>query len=832
MYLTRAFESISIKLIVTKNRYYFFLLVSILAVQGCRGVRHLKENESMLYKQHVETPKGISSSALSDLYVQEANKKFLGLPVHTLVTLYYLGKASFKPEKIEKKITTTEAKFKDKIANAKNEKKEEKLQYRMQQKVANLRDKLENGNLLMKWGEPVSVYDSAKIEQTVERISDYLFNKGFFNNRVFATTTDLTSKLKVVRYRIQEGKPYILDTILYFVPDSGIYQILTRNKTRSLIKINERYDQINFSNERERIDLLLKENGYYDFSRQYVVFDIDTAFHGNQRVAAKIIINNPAKRGYHKKFVVDEVHFMTDAGITLPGVSRQQEIYRNTLFEYYDRTYSPKILSQRTFIRPGENYSRNRTFNTQRQLANLDVFKFVNINYDTSDGKFIANVYTSAMDRYQWTNEVGVSVTQGFPGPFYNLNFKKRNLFRGLENFEMNGRIGYEGVASATETNNVYQSVDASINASIVFPQFILPLKEETQYKLGRINPRTRALVGYSYTNRPEYIRSATTFNYIYSWENRRIRRFNFTFANLSIIDSKLDSAYNQLLQNLFIEQGNTLYLTFEPSFVSSMIFNMVWNPRNYGNLEQTSEFIRWTFESGGTLQNFFQYPIADRQDLQSFRYLRFNGDVYRHQVIDKFTSIAYRFNLGIGYSYDGSNVLPYEKYFFAGGSNSVRAWRPRRLGPGSWRPETSVNPEEDGLYDYKYEQPGEILLEGSIELRRKLFGFIEGAAFVDYGNVWSFQLRIKRDAEGNEIENGNAQFKLNQFYKEFGVGTGFGVRFNFTFLVIRFDVGMKVYDPARVEGERFVLDDIKFFKPFGTGREPVIYNLGVGFPF
>nr|MCU0397942.1 hypothetical protein [Cyclobacteriaceae bacterium] len=215
----------------------------------------------MLYKQHVETPKGLSSSALSDLYVQEANKKFLGLPVHTLVTLYYLGKASFKPEKIEKKIATTETKFKEKIVHAKSEKKEAKLQYRMQQKVANLRDKLENGNLLMKWGEPVSVYDSAKIEQTVERISDYLFNKGYFNNRVFATTTDLTSKLKVIRYRIQEGRPYILDTILYAVPDSGIYEILMRNKTRSLVKINERYDQSNFSNERERIDLLLKENG-------------------------------------------------------------------------------------------------------------------------------------------------------------------------------------------------------------------------------------------------------------------------------------------------------------------------------------------------------------------------------------------------------------------------------------------------------------------------------------------------------------------------------------------------------------------------------------------
>jgi outer membrane protein assembly factor BamA len=378
----------------------------------------------------------------------------------------------------------------------------------------------------------------------------------------------------------------------------------------------------------------------------------------------------------------------------------------------------------------------------------------------------------------------------------------------------------------------VYKSVDAGINASLTFPQFLLPLKEETRYRLGRLNPRTKAQLGFNYIDRPEYIRSATTFNYLYSWENQRIRRFDLTIASLSIINSTTDPAFQNLLDSLFTYQGNTLKYSFDPSFVSSVGFAMSWNHNNYGNLEENSTYIRWSVESGGTLQGLFTFPIVERRDLQTFRYIRLNADVRRINVIDKHTVVAYRLNAGAGYSYADDEVLPYEKYFFAGGSNSVRAWRPRRLGPGSYRPEPSTNPEDDGLYHYQFEQPGEILIEGSVELRRKLFGFVDGAVFIDAGNVWTFKPRVKTDSEGDVVENGNSEFKLRGFVRELGVGTGFGLRFNFSFLILRFDAGIKIYDPARLEGDRYVLNKAKFFGPFGVNREPVIYNVGVGFPF
>jgi outer membrane protein assembly factor BamA len=200
--------------------------------------------------------------------------------------------------------------------------------------------------------------------------------------------------------------------------------------------------------------------------------------------------------------------------------------------------------------------------------------------------------------------------------------------------------------------------------------------------------------------------------------------------------------------------------------------------------------------------------------------------------VIDKNTILSYRVNAGIGYAYSANEVLPYEKYFFAGGSNSVRAWLPRRLGIGSVPPNLSEEPEKDGLFDYSYEKPGDILLEGSIELRKKLFGFVNGAVFLDAGNVWTFkQIQTAQAGDNKASWQGNSKFGRG-FYKEIAIGTGFGLRFDFSFLLLRLDMGLKVYDPGREEGNRFVLDKVKFFKPFGTEKEPVIFNVGIGYPF
>jgi outer membrane protein assembly factor BamA len=700
----------------------------------------------------------------------------------------------------------------------------------------------------MQWGEPIAVYDSGLVKITVNRFKNYLFSEGYFENEV-KTSVNATGKFVRVNYDVRVGRPYLIDTIMYRITDSAVFNMVKANEKDAFIKKGDRYREDNFTAERERIDFYLKDNGYFDFSRQYVDFDVDTSLLQDRRVAVMVTIRDPAKRGYHKQFTVDSVRITTDAGINMPGVARQRRTYRDVQYQYYEDNYNLKILSQRIFLAPENLYSRTKTFETQRQLANLDAFKFVNVNYDSSGGKFIANIFTSALDRYEWSNEIGVNVTEGYPGPFYNINFKKRNIFRGLENFELNGRIGIEGVASATKELNVYKSTEAGINASVTFPQFLWPLRNGTQVRLGKYNPKTRLSVGYNYTDRPQYRRNNTTFSNTYTWQNQRTTQYSLALFNVSLINSEIKSdAFRAVLKNLDSLGNYNLARSFEPSFVSSMLFSVTWN-KNYGTFDRNAVFIRAQFEPGGTTLNFIDPDIITRQGLQYFKFWRLNFDFRQMRILNSWATFAYRINTGIAYSYGSDRSLPYEKYYFAGGSNSVRAWRPRRLGLGSVPPQRTTDPTsdseppDDGYFNYQFEKPGEILFEGSMELRSKLFGFVGGAIFLDAGNVWLFSQQTKENPVTGEREpvEGNSKFRFNTFYKELGVGTGFGLRFDFTFLVLRFDVGIKVYDPGRKSGERFVLDEAKFFKPFATEtspgnfsnyKEPVIYNIGIGYPF
>lgn len=814
-------------------------------LSGCVGTRHLKENERLLLQQRIEATENVDKEAMRGLFAQKENRKFLFV-FAPLIEIYYWGERNYDPEKYVKKKEEVNAKFDRKVAKTSSQKKINNYEFRRQKKLDRLNNLIENGNLRMQWGEPVAVFDSALVENTKENFADYLFSKGYFENKVSAAITySDTNPTVTVDYFVDPGPAFIIDSLLFDVADTTILKLILDDQKNSLVREGKRYDQTDLTRERERIDALLRDNGFYDFSRQYIDYKVDTvALSPDHKVVLQMVINEPAKRGFHKQFTIDSIYFTTDAGAG-KNLTRSSRTYRDIRFFYYEDNYNLKILSQRIFIQPGQLYSRTKTFNTQRQLANVDAFKFININYDTTGGKFVANVFSSPLPRYEWSNEAGVSVTQGFPGPFYTLSFRKRNLFKGLENFELTGRFGFEGVASPTNEGSVYRSLEAGVNASLTFPQFLFPFRERTRFRLAQYNPKTRITTGYAFTNRPEYTRSAISLNTMFTWQNNRNRTYALTPLSLSVIDtSSVSPEFREFLNDQLAAGNFTLYNSFRPSFVNSAIFSVSWNLNDYGNIERSSGFIRATVENGGLIWNWLDTTLVTDLELQYFKFFRFGLDVRRISVLNNNTTLAYRFNGGVAYSYANNKSLPYEKFFFAGGSNSVRAWRPRRLGPGSYKPEQSTRANLDGLYSYAIEKPADILLEASIEIRKKLFGFVSGAVFIDAGNVWTFEKLTKRITVGEveqEVENGNAQFKIDQFYKEIAVGTGFGLRFDFTFLILRFDVGMKVVDPARDENDRFVLDEVRFWQPYADRlpdntwtnfREPVIYNVGIGYSF
>ena len=726
-------------------------LISITALlSSCLGTRYLQDDQYLLRKQKIKGVEEANKEELEALYKQKTNKKIPLLPVAPYVWIYHLGKKHYDKDRINQKIDKIKSKY-----NAQANKYEdhpnkvEKIEKRRDKKIEKKRKALEDGNMLMRWGEPLAVYNDDLASQTRDQMQLYLETKGFFHTTV-NYSVKYFEKMAYVTYHIDEGQPFVIDTVIYTSTDSSIVKIIKNNMDDSNLVIGDHYDQGNLTQERERIDALLKNHGYFDFSRQYIVYKIDT-LQNPFKASINMLILNPAKRGYHKVFSIDSVIFVTDAGITPVESKRSNFSYNEINYQYYVKRFNKKILDQRVFIREDSSYSLDNTLNTQRQLAFLNNFKFININYDTTGGKFIANIFTSPLKKYQITNEFGLNVTEGYPGPFYNLSLTQRNVFGGLENLELSGYIGFEGVASVT-TQDIYSSLESGGKLSLIFPQFIIPGGDAFKRRFGNLNPNTTLRTGFSYTNRPEYTRSSFSSSLAYSWQQYRRKIYNFTLADVSLINSITTSEFQDILDTLE-QQGNPLSKSFNPSFVNSINFYVMYNFNPDDLLGNKSSLLKLYAESGGTIFNFIKPTLLDRYNLEHYQFLKFSVDFRRHITISENKGIATRINLGMAYPYGSNKSLPYEKYFFAGGSNSIRAWPPRRLGPGSAPPRKNENPEKQGLYDYSIEKPGEILMEASVEYRSKLIAFIDWAAFIDAGNVWRIVQAGKPARRGFSIQ-------------------------------------------------------------------------------
>jgi len=788
-------------------------------MSGCSGYKHLKDGEKLLYNQKVQGNNHFDQYELRELFLQKENLRF---PPYALI--YQKGLKHFDTARFENRKRQVTQQYDQKIEEASREKKINKLTARRNKKVQKSDEKLREGNNFMQWGEPLAVYDPNAIEQTARNIQQYTFNRGYFKAKVNATTTfsgrgKKAGKKALVLYTLEEGRPYWIDTVFYSISDSTIHGILLKNEGTSFIKKDIVFRQRNLTSERERIEFLMKDHGFYNFSRQFVTFAMDTSWSDGYKIALQMSISNPSS-GSHKQYVIDSVNFIINPSYKpvrpTPTVSAEQN---GIVYTFYENIFSHRMLEQRVFISSDSLYSRSETLATQRQLANLDNFRFINVNYDSSGGRFIANIFTSPLDRYQWSHELGVNVTQGFPGPFYNLSFKKRNIFRGLENFEINGRFGIEGVATPGDVSQVYRSREYALNASLIVPNFVLPIGSNVKNRLGMNNPKTRFMVGIIDTDRFDYRRTNFNLSDIYTWQARNNALFRASLLDVSVINTRnISPTFRETLEKL----NSRLINSFKPSFVSNVSFSAQKTTlEDIENPSSGSRFIRLLAESGGSVLNLFGTDYLTSQGLEYFKYYRLDFDYRRNHRLTSFSSYAYRINTGMAFPYGSNKSLPYEKYFFAGGSNGIRAWRPRRLGPGSFTP---IDPET-GQVSYDLEEQGEILIQASLEYRRHLIGFVDYALFIDIGNIWTIN---------DDPSRADGAFHPLSFFKEIAVGTGLGLRFDFSFLIMRLDTGMKTYDPAREPGNRFILSPGFTNAPFDDPRkaEMLVFNIGIGYPF
>ena len=804
---------------MNKAKYIHFLIF-LLFLSSCSLTKGLKEDEFLVYDVEVNGVKNSGAEDIKNLIVQKPNTRIPLTNFSVGVFIYNIGLLTYDSMKLaERKIAFEEERELLEISLNQNpdQRKLEKRYTKVNSQLATLEKKLNYGNWFMRTGNPRILYDSSKTYESQVQITSYLANNGFFDASV-STEVEKKRRKAYVTYQVVENEPYIIDSLFQKTPDDPINQILMVRRG-SLIKVGSRYNQGVLTKERQRVEDLLRDNGYYNFSKSYIEYNVykDTVKH---TVGIEQLVRSPGEGENHRRYTLEEIQFTIDSPADVIPDKEVKNTYNGIEYTLYRDRYSEKIIDSRIFLSKGALYSQKEVRETQRQLANLDIFSFVNITFDTLGNSLNTRILTRPNQKYQITNQLGASVTEQLPGPFISHSLRNRNLFRGLEIFEFNFRAGLEGVASATTEGGVYRSRELNTSASVIFPQFLIPFNQWSLERFGRYNPRTRALIGYNYVNRPEYIRDALNTILAYSWAPSNLRQqFTLNLLDANLIRSSLDAAFRRRLEE-FQAQGNNLINAFMPSYVSSVSGQLIINFNQYG-LSQRNEASLWRIfaESGGTSFNLINPSFVANRNFRYFQFLKFQSDFRRYRPINQKSTFAYRLNLGLAKPYGISDgVLPYEKYFFAGGSTSIRAWQPRRLGPGSFSPDIN----EDGTYDYRFEQPGEILFEAMFEYRRKLFGYFDGAVFVDVGNTWTFRQDPSRPG---------ANFQMDRFYKELAVGTGLGLRMDFDFLVLRLDMGVKAYDPARPEGERYILDNLSFGSPLGEKGQRV-FNIGIGYPF
>ena len=823
------------------------LLLGILVV-GCSPLRLLGPNQQLLSQVELEGVKQADAERLEALYRQKPNSRF---PLPKLA-IYQLGRTFYNADRIQRKLDTTRAEYNRRILAARPDSAQVgRLLTKRERRTRRLQLALAKGNAIMRLGEPPVIYDTALTRQTAEQLATFLKSKGFFRSRVSYSDTladrrfslgrllggpdSLHRRRVVVTYRITENAPFHYSQLDYDIADSAVAQRVLASQPNSLLHVNDQYDEELIGQERVRIETLLKNDGYFDFRQQYITLEADTSF-APTTVRLRTMVASPGTGLLHPRYTIRRVRFITDAGTVRFGQKRDTLVQDSTLFLAFEHRISPRLLNRKVAIDAGNYYSLTATQTTQRQLSQLDVFRFASVNYvkvrpqtaeDSLHRQLDANIVASPAKRYQETLEFGGTYVAGLPGPFSNVRLKARNPFGGAEVLELGLRAGFEGQfrpagqATPDGSSPSVLTTQLGANLNLVLPQFLVPWR--TNQFLVKYNPRTRFTIGYNFVKRPEYTRTNLEGTFDYIWQRSVYHQFIFTPVDLSLVNTlNLDPVFFDRLANQFPNREAAEF-TFARQFVPGFGFTSLYNSNDF-NETRDAYYLRLFAEMGGITRPLYEQKLLD-QGIRVTDFYRLNVDYRRYHKLGPKSFLVYRLNGGLVQPLRPSNsALPYDKYFFAGGGTSVRAWKPRRLGPGSYTSYVLNKAGTDSIYadgqrvrNYNTEQPGELLLEGSVEYRFPLFSFINGALFTDFGNVWT----LRSD------QRAGARFDVNNFYREFAVGSGFGLRFDFTFLILRLDIATKVYDPTAPDS-KWAIRNFNIF----NSQNQTAFNLGIGYPF
>jgi outer membrane protein insertion porin family len=769
------------------------------------AIHLLQEDEYLLDKQQIKGTQKVSKQALARHCQQQPNSKWLGVPF--LLWVYQAGHRSFDEEAIQRRIAQIKANFETQIARAVgNQDKIRRLRQKQNKKLKRREKILKEGNLLMRCGESPAIYSPQQRATTEQSLLAYLHAKGYFDAQVSSVVKSRNRKTTII-YQIEENRPYLLSELRLSTPDQAIEKLLQGHQQQSLLKTGNYYDQEVLRKERERIYELLSNHGYFGFDWQYVRFEVCTTGADNL-VVVETVIDIPMDSKAHPVFYIDQVVWDVDASHSEEVAQAQDDIcYGGVIFRNLRRHFRPNLLANKLSLHPNQYYSKRDLIETQQRLARLDIFKHIYVTYDISDGnKLVPRIHTIPAERFQLSNELGLQVGPWSPKPFHKLSLKGKNIFGRLESVKLESYVDVERAAVASTQRDFVSSQTYAAALSIAWPQFLLPLSTKTHARLGQRCPMTELLLDYKHTRHPDY-KTDTLMSFIrYDWKDYGRGVYEFAPLGIELTNTKDKSdEFERYLEDLSAK-GSRLHQTFNTSWVDFMSLKGSFYKQSVPGTAPSYSLLNFFFESGGALQNFIDLRKL-MPKFAYYQYIKFNLAYSQCIPLCTSTAFAYRIQAGIANPYGAQRTLPYDRHYFLGGANDMRAWYPRSLGPGAYSPPKTIKEKYHALG-----QPGSLLLQGSVELRQQLVGLLEGALFVDAGNIWTI----------HEDNREGGRFSFRDFYKEIAVGAGVGLRLNLKLLVLRLDVGFKLYDPARPLGKRFMGHQL--LRP--------VFGIGIDYPF
>ncbi|HBC77940.1 MAG TPA: outer membrane protein assembly factor [Bacteroidales bacterium] len=762
-----------------------FLLVP--AIYSCNPTKYVPQGESLLNSNHIQIDReGINKSDLVPYIKQKPNKQIFGARFH-------LGLYNF----------------------------------------SNLEKKKWPHAWLRNIGEEPVIFDQYATEKSREQLENLIRSKGFFDSRVTDSVRTVKRKSDVY-YNVNLKTPYTIRNLYYEIADTTIKKLFDFDSTNCLIQRGKPYDATILQAERTRFERYVKNHGFYSFSTDHIAFRVDSTI-GNRQVNLFYEIHNFQKTDIynritnvpHPVYQIKNVYIYTD--YVQKDVLEGGESYINSLDTvnyngYYFISQQKKspikydLILRSLYLKPGSGYSISNTEQTQSHLMSLKTYRLVNIFFNETgvpDGSqesqsFLnCHIQLTLLSNQSFNVELEGTNTAGNLGGALNLIYQHKNLFHGAEQFNMKLKGAFEAM---TQQNTKLRSTrEYGIETTLRLPRFIVPFFRKEGF-IKTFNPTTTILAAYNYQDLTFFTRTMANATFGYNWAARNYKTHIVNPVQLNLVNMiKIDTGYQKL-----IDASSYLANSFKDVLILGGNYSYIYNNQKIQN-SRDYLFLRVNAEAAGNMLalasnlagagkkegylNFFGQPFA--------QYIRTDIDIRYNIILNDASSIVYRGFAGIGIPYGNSKVIPFEKQYFGGGANGIRAWQVRSLGPGSFDV-----PKETVFIN----QTADIKLEANAEYRFKLFWILEGALFLDAGNIWTFNEDSSRPG---------AMFRFNKFLNDIAVGTGTGFRFDFSFVTARLDMGLKLRDPSIANGSRWILMSRRY-----DFRNDLTFVLGIGYPF